>query len=294
MRHPSEDTIKNLKRLVKDYEGITELIKQSRQRIRAKNSDLSKAEQDEAIKNDSILNGVAGKEQKVQGLEQIKNRVSRMIEKELEFWPIWTEWMKHIPGIGPAIAAPLILLYYYKFVPVCPDCNTELVKQDGTHWCETCQKSVKGEGMSTYELKFKDFPNISAWRKYMGYHIIDGKMPKRQKGQQIDWNPKGRVVGYLIKDQFNRVPDGHLYGDFMKRRKARYTNDPAYKDYTKKHILNMAQHQTVKLFLSHFWDVAQRLDGVESPAKPWLIQFGGHTKYIPPYYWEDERAEKAA
>lgn len=296
MQHPSVETIENFKRLVKEYENITDLIKKSKQRLRAQHSDLSNEEQNKIVNNDTIINGLKGKsgQDKAQGLEQIKGRISRMIEKEMQFWDIWNEWLTHIPGISSAIAAPLILLYYYRFVPVCGDCGTKLVKQDKTHWCSKCEKSVKGEGLSQYALEYKDFPNISSWRSYMGYNIVDGKMPKRQTGVQMNWNPKGRVIGFMFGDQINRQPEGHLYADYMRSLKAAYHANPEYKDYTKGHIHNMARHRTFKLFLSHFWDVAKRLEGHEEPAKPWIIQFGGHTKYIPPYYWEGNEESKAA
>lgn len=277
--------------MVKDYDDITDLIKKTKQRIRSRYGDLSKVEQDELIKFDSTLNGGGAR---TQGLVQIKRRVERTIEKELVFWPLWTEWMQNIPGIGATIAGKLILLYYYKFVPVCKDCGAGLEKQEGTFWCETCQKSVRGEGLSKYELRYKDFPNISAWRKYAGYHIVDGKMPKREKGKQSNWNSKGRKIGFLIGDQFNRQSESNPYTAFMLKRKARYQNDPAYADYSKGHIHNMARHQAVKLFFSHLWDVSKRLEGQKEPAKPWIIQFGGHTKYIAPYYFNEEAVDQAA
>lgn len=49
------------------------------------------------------------------------------------------------------------------------------------------------------------------------------------------------------------------------------------------HIHDRARRKTVKLFLCHAWEVEQRLNnpGVE-PPRPWVIEHGGHTKYIRP------------
>jgi hypothetical protein len=37
----------------------------------------------------------------------------------------------------------------------------------------------------------------SLWH-YLGQHVVNGRMPKRQKGTSMDWNPKGRVVMHML------------------------------------------------------------------------------------------------
>ena len=288
MEHPSVETIENLKRLVKDYDGLTNLIVQTKQRIAARNPGLNADQLEKGpYKFDSVLNGYTGTKREAQGLEQIKGRVSRRLEKEIVFWRIWNEWLKHIPGIGPWIGGRLIIAYYYRFMPVCPKCHENLVKKEidekNVFWCERGKKSVKGDGVSTYALEYKQFNNISAWRSYMGYQINeDGKMPKREKGKKSNWSTKNRTTGYMIGDQFNRPPMDCPYRIYFRKIKEQYHANEAYKDYSKGHIHAMARHRTIKLFLSHFWDVDQRLKGVKAPTHPWIIQFGGHTDYTPP------------
>jgi hypothetical protein len=57
----------------------------------------------------------------------------------------------------------------------------------------------------------------------------------------------------------------------------------------------MAWNEAVKLFLSHFWQVAHILDGLEMTL-PWCVQHGGHDEkhIIPPYYFNGNEEEKAA
>jgi len=270
-----DEEIKGLRLLLKTYDDITLASVKRQQRVAALGLDK---------KQDDFLCG--SENRKVKGLNFIKGRLERDIQKAITAWPIWNLWLKSVPGIGPVIAGKLIFLFYYRMIPTCKKCNGDLVKKDKTLWCDACAKSVSGEGLVMYRIGNKDFPNISAWRKYMGEHIIDGKKPKRQAGQTIDWSPAGRTLSFLIGESFNKA--GGFYKEFYDKRKEFYQASEQHQKESKGHIHNMCKSQASKLFLSHFWDVAKRIDGVVDPAKPWIIAIGGHSKYIPPYYWEDE------
>ena len=61
----------------------------------------------------------------------------------------------------------------------------------------------------------------------------------------------------------------------------------AYKAYSqgklpKAHLFARAKRRTVKLFLSHYFDVGYQLHHGKEPPRPWAIEFGGHSHYIPP------------
>ena len=280
MEHPKKEVIQNLKALIKTYDGLTNEGAKRKQRLCHMGIDP---------KHDDILMGWETKNNKYFGLEGLKGRVNRKIEKELVFWPIWSKWLVNVPGIGPIIAAKLMFLFYYKMIPICQKCGADIVKKDESNYCPVCEKSLKGEGLTPYRLGYKEFQNPSAWRKYMGEHIIDGKKPKRAKGVVCDWSTDGRTLSYLIGESF--IKTKCLYRDFYDKRKSHYQNSPDHKEHSKMHINNMCRTQASKLFLSHFWDVDQRLQGVEKPALPWIIALGGHSKYIEPYYYKEQEDE---
>lgn len=278
-----EQIIKNLNYLLRTYDGQTELIKQTKQRIQALNIEAKADQQDE-----------------VKQMESLKGKISRKIEKQLDLFPVYTEWLKGVPGVGPFIAGNVIMLYYYKFLPVCPKCGGGIDKQPkkkaddgseipGGYVCLDCHKKLKGEGLLKYKVGEKDFPTISKFWKYMGREIKDGKMTKRAKGSQIDWSPKGRVIGYQFGDQVNRQkPEDSLYASFMYDRKAK--REKTHPDASKGHKLAMAKHETIKLFLSHFWTVARSIDG-KPVSKPYSGTIMGHTNLIDPFYMNNEVAE---
>ena len=234
---------------------------------------------DHPVKFDRILH----REDKEEGLESVKGRISRMIEKELGNFDIWTHWMKDVPGIGPVLAAELIMLYYYRYLPVCKDCMTRLEKEEGTYWCKTCEKSVKGDGNLDHELDYKDFPTISKWWAYMGRDIRDGAMRKRKTGEQLNWSPRGRKLGFLIGESFNKQQPDHLYKAVLLQQKAKY--EKSQPDISKGWRHNKAKNNTVKLFLAHFWTVARTLEGKEV-SDPYAMVIMGHTNYIKPFYFE--------
>lgn len=42
------------------------------------------------------------------------------------------------------------------------------------------------------------FDDVASLWHYMGQHVVDGRMPTRQKGVNIDWNPKGRTILHIL------------------------------------------------------------------------------------------------
>ena len=48
-------------------------------------------------------------------------------------------------------------------------------------------------------------------------------------------------------------------------------------------ITSRSRRWAVKMFLSHYWDVAYRIANEgQQPPRPWVIEHGGHTKYVLP------------
>lgn len=271
----NKESVGYLNYLIRTYESLTNMMAATKNRLQSLPGD-------HPVKFDRILHG----EEKEEGLETIKGRISRLIGKELPEWDVWTHWLKDIPGIGNVTAAELIMLYYYKYIPVCKDCVTALEKKDGTYWCPKCEKSVKGEGNLDYQLGYKDFPNISKWWAYMGRDIQDGAMRKRKKGEQLNWSTNGRRLGFLIGESFNKQQPDHLYKAVLLSEKAKY--EKSQPDISKGWRHNKAKNNAVKLFLAHFWTVARTLDEKEV-TQPYSMVIMGHTGYISPFYFESGR-----
>lgn len=271
----SNENIEYLNYLIRTYKSLTDMVAGTKNRLQSLPGD-------HPVKFDRIIHG----EEKEKGLESIKGRIARMITKELPNWDVYTHWLKNVPGIGPVIAAELIMLYYYKYTPVCKSCVTVLEKKDSSYWCPECEESVKGQGNLDHVLETKDFPNIAKWWAYMGRDIRDGAMRKRKRGEQMNWSPAGRKLGYLIGESFNKMKPEHKYKAVYLSQKIKYQKAPEDVRKTKLHIHNASMNNTVKLFLAHFWTVARTLDKKEVTL-PYAMTIMGHTGYIKPFYFEE-------
>ena len=276
----SNENVSYLNYLIRTYKSITDMVAATKQRLRSLPGD-------HPIKFDRILHG----EEKEEGLETVKGRVSRLIDKELPSWDVYNLWLKNVPGIGPVIAAELIMLYYYRHVPICKDCCTDLEDREESYWCPSCEKSVKGQGNLDYRIEEKDFPNIAKWWAYMGRDILDGGMRKKKKGTKQNWSAAGRKLGFMVGESFNKMKPEHEYKKIMLSQKAKY--EKSQPEISKGWRHNKAKNNTVKLFLAHFWAVARELDG-KSVTEPYAMVIMGHTGYIKPFYFEGRDQERMA
>jgi len=275
------EIVQHLNFLLKEYDGITQLISDIRRRLAA----LFGTEVDYTC--DTSLKG----DGKMEGLLTVKGRCLRAIEKELPQWDIWEQWLKNVPGIGPWMGGKLIILFNYKFIPVCKDCGGELEKKEkeskgkiiNVLKCVECGKEAK-DGLLKHKLFMRDFPTISKWWAFMGRHTVEGTMPKRKKGMAANWSNEGRTLGYLIGEQLNRQTEDNPYKKFLIERKAKHARN--HPDWTKGHIHNAAMNETIKLFLSHFWTVARTLEG-KPVSEPYAGALMGHTNIVKPFFWND-------
>lgn len=134
------------------------------------------------------------------------------------------------------------------------------------------------------------------------------------------FNARLKKLCYLISDQFvkNSRRESCYYGQryrefkaeemLANRRgenKARARHELRTKNYSKGtttykalsddklsdgHIDARARRRAVKLFLSHYFEVGYYdLHGVGAPLA-WVLEFGGHSEYIPPPHWEENPA----
>jgi len=317
----NEMIIKELSYMVRTYDGLNKLIVSTKNRLTSffpitleegQDKSLKKELREQQYKNDSTLNGYISGKRQAEGLEQIKGRLERDIGKHLVYWDIWNQWLTNVPGIGHYYAGKLILLYYYKFESICPTCGTLIVKKEQTFFCENCQKSIKGEGNLVFKVTERDFPRISSWWHFLGMHntphhsvcrtrLTDDGIcpkckvivseddiiylkPKRQAGIQSDWSSTGRTLAYLISGSFVKTKGNgsRSYRDYYDTR--RELREKTHNDSTKGHKHNMAQNETVKLFLSHFWQVARTIDG-KPLTEPYIVAKDPVHNKIEPFYW---------
>jgi hypothetical protein len=259
MNTVEELNVRNLNYLIKTYDSITDVMTKTQQRlvtVLPESVDRYGEDGKGRIKKTN--------HEDLKDFHNHKERLKRKIKKELNKFPIYTEWLVHIKGIGEAISANLILLYYYKFQPICKKCGNEIYFEKDKKKCEKCETPLKN-GIFDFVLKKKDFANISKWWSYMGQGADkDGNKPKHKKGESSNFNKRGRYTTWLVSEQFIKT-EGKYREFYDYRKKKRMKTHPTA---TNGHRHNMAKHETAKVFLAHFWLVARTLDG-KNLTKPY-------------------------
>ncbi len=221
------------------------------------------------------------------------------LKGSVENVPLWGFWLKHVGGIGEKLTAQLVYLikgqvhdeecqekrdkYYSKkkpgekraptFLCDCPVKDIERFHSVSALWkyaglnvekfCRDCDKTIE---------------DASLVCPHCGSTNLGGRAPKRRRGQKITWNPRLRMVCFNIGKSFVRVTKGP-YRAFYDEYKAFY--NAKYPDRSAGHRDAMARRKTVKLFLSHLFEMWHRMKGLE-PPKPYILEHGGHVHRIPP------------
>ena len=138
---------------------------------------------------------------------------------------------------------------------------------------------------------------------------------KWEKGQVRPWNARLKVVCFHLGESFVKVSnkEGAFYGQLYSQRKEQEIakneaglfsdqaerilkvkkigkSTDAYKYYSKgflppAHIHARAKRWAVKIFLTHWHQVAYELQYGVSPPRPYIIEVIGHKDYIDPPNW---------
>ena len=135
-------------------------------------------------------------------LKNIEASIQKQIEEVLKEIPIWTEFMKDIRGVGPTLAGGII---GYMYKPYNDKCDAA-----PTHETCSCGKSIER------------FDNISKLHAYAGQHVVNGKAPKRTKGEKSNWNSKFRTHLWKVGQTFMRSDESKsFYRDLYTKEKIK-------------------------------------------------------------------------
>ncbi len=152
-------------------------------------------------------------------------------------------------------------------------------------------------------------------------HIFSfaGLNPQQEwnKGEKRPWNADLKVLCWKIGQSFvkSKSREGSFYGPIFDEQKAIYIARNEAGEYKQRaadilasknfrnetvtksalqsgvlsdgHIDAMARRYAIKFFLSHWHYVAYEDHHGSPPARPWIIEFGGHSDFQPPPNWAD-------
>jgi hypothetical protein len=168
------------------------------------------------------------------------------MEQAVKLAPIYNAWLAHVRGISTTISGKLI------------------------HHIGSVDK----------------FPTVSSLWAYAGLHTIDGKAPRKRKGNNAPWNHALKVVVVgLVPDSFIRL--GKESKDLGRVLYDRYKDFYTQRDgdeLSGLHIERRARRKLGKVFLSCLWIAWRELEGLPV-TKPYASKLDGHTHMIQPWDW---------
>lgn len=198
--------------------------------------------------------------------------------------PLWTGWLKHIGGIGEILTAQLIHLITGKK-------HTEACKKKMDEYYSKKERGEKRAKRFTCDcpvMEIERFDTVSSVWKYAGLDVVEGKAPKKKKGQKITWNPKLRSVGYNIGESLVKTVKGQYRPWYDKFKEEEVRRHP---DLSRGHLDRRARRKTVKLFISHMFEVWYALKGL-TPPKTYVEEKLGHVHHIPPPEFKKGKKEE--
>jgi hypothetical protein len=188
------------------------------------------------------------------GLLRSENSVLKEIERKLEEFPIWTQFMKGIKGCGPTMAGVII-----------SSMDPHKAPYPASFWKYAGLDVViaDGRGRGKYEAHLVDV------------EYTDGKGDlKKRKSITFNAFLKTKLVG-VMADIFikHRTPK---YRDIYDEYKNRLINDPKHADKTDAHRHRMAMRYMIKRFLVDLHMKWRELEGLPVTEEYSVRKLGMH------------------
>jgi len=267
-------------------------------------------------------------------LHKLENEMESRVAVAVSKMPIII-WLEKVYGIGPRYSGSLVAtiqdiarfprissLWAYcgmGLVPVCMEC--EKIAFRGRERIRFCMNQAdrrwriytsskkyqddeakgKAKDEETYKIEMYDKTEKQLCQHEEGQFETEMRAPQRRyfKSLLLTHNPFAKMTCWKIAGQF--VRQGKFYRLIYEQAKAKYVERDSGK-LSDGHIDLRARRATVKLFLSHLWEMWRKSIGLPA-GKPWLMEQQGMDfethKYIPPPYVgtydpEDEKEDIAA
>lgn len=163
----------------------------------------------------------------------------------LESEPVYTQWLQHVRGVGKILAAQILAI----------------------------------------STPITDFPTVSAFWAYCGYHVKDGKAARREHGVVANWSNEAKTTFFNLGACFVKAggPYRELYDRYKARDRAAHPEKgKAGGKYSDGHMHTRAMRYAVKIFMSHLWSVSYDLAGIPC-RQPFVHEKLGHETYISPW-----------
>lgn len=158
---------------------------------------------------------------------KVEDRLERGIAKEMTGHPIWP-WLSQYPGVRGVQTARLISLIGDPRRFPGQKCSVGHTSPPDHEVGAPCPwVGIDDAACEGTMLPPRETTGVRSLWHYLGLHVVDGRSPKKRKGQRADWSPVGRTVVLMpggIADSIirSRTP---VYRDEYDRQKERLISE---------------------------------------------------------------------
>jgi hypothetical protein len=180
-------------------------------------------------------------------LDKAEAKLFGMIEQELQKWPIYTEFLEPIRGIGPTMAGVIVSEIDISKATY-PSTLFRLAGLDVVLIDDPAGIRAEGRGRKEDHLVKRQYIN---------------KKGEQAERNSITFNPflKTKLIGVLASS-FLRAGE-NKYAEEYRNYKHRLQTMPAHADKSKGHVHNMALRYMIKRFLIDLYHTWREIEGLE-------------------------------
>lgn len=176
------------------------------------------------------------------------------MDNVLESYPVWTEWMSHVRGVGPTLGAKLLSRLDLDRAdnPSSFWCYAGLGTVPGQMWrCEAC--GYVGIHPATHEVTGKHKGCKTLAVKVAGPDDgVRAAQPKGERGQKRSYDASVKKTMYLLASSWLKSGKKSFYNDVYRKKVAYYDRERPGWEKGRKHY--GALRTAEKLFLSHLYE----------------------------------------
>ena len=132
-------------------------------------------------------------------LLKTETRVAEQVRRELRRQPIWP-WLSQFPGLRGVHVARLVALIGDPLRFPGQPCTEGHLSPARYAPGDPCPRRSRPDAedavavCSGTMLEPRSHTGVRSLWHYLGLHVVEGKLPKKRKGQRVSWNPIGRTV----------------------------------------------------------------------------------------------------
>jgi len=211
-------------------------------------------------------------------------------------YPLWTEWLSKVKGIGPCLAGGILA---WIDITKCPHASN-LISYCGMavrtekYACFKCNVVLDADKVPTIQERIaQGLPHEPARCPKCGEFLrVFGNSVRPEKGKVLGYNPNAKTLCWKIGESFVKTGGGYrkLYDKFRAQIEAKIAANDGFchKKHTGKdgklvnggkcydaHVYAMSKRATVKIFLGHLYIVWRKL--LDLPwSKPYTFGMLSH------------------